>query len=327
MDVELTPDCRARPYRGPVDHAVMAAILSAYRRHHSDNEQPTAEQFDTTYAHLANCDPYRDAWLLEVGGATIGYGRTSWEDHHAGLRSWVPFAVIHPDHLTEARYTAFVRLLEDHASWMPAGERPPDQFLAFAPHPGPDLPADGEAGWLEAMGYRPFRFGATLVRPHLDDIPDVRLPDGVELRSVEPHHIRPIWDAHWEAFRGQWDFREATDEDFRAFVDNPELDPSLWKIVWAGDQVVGQVKSHIIASENEAEGRRRGYTEEISTHAAWRGRGIAGALVCESLHELRRRGMTEAALGADTENPSAFGLYQRLGFVVTSYEAVYTKPR
>jgi len=43
------------------------------------------------------------------------------------------------------------------------------------------------------------------------------------------------------------------------------------------------------------------------------------------LRLLRDRGFNEAALGADTDNPSAYGLYQRLGFEVVAFEAVYTK--
>jgi len=70
-----------------------------------------------------------------------------------------------------------------------------------------------------------------------------------------------------------------------------------------------------------------GYTEYISTHAHWRNRGIAGALLAESLRELKSRGMTEAALGVDTSNPGgAFQLYTKLGFELRSYEAVYAKP-
>ena len=37
--------------------------------------------------------------------------------------------------------------------------------------------------------------------------------------------------------------------------------------------------------------------------------------------------MTEAALGADTENPGgAFQLYTKMGFELRSYEAAYAKP-
>lgn len=74
-------------------------------------------------------------------------------------------------------------------------------------------------------------------------------------------------------------------------------------------------------------GYLRGYTEYISTHAAWRNRGIAGSLLASSLRELKVRGMTDAALGADTENPGgAFQLYTKLGFELRSYEAAYAKP-
>ena len=93
-----------------------------------------------------------------------------------------------------------------------------------------------------------------------------------------------------------------------------------------GDTVVGQVKAFINTEENAARGYRRGYTENISTHRDWRNRGIAGALLAMSLRELRERGLTEAALGVDTNNPGgAFELYTSLGFELRSYEAVYTR--
>ena len=46
------------------------------------------------------------------------------------------------------------------------------------------------------------------------------------------------------------------------------------------------------------------------------------------LHKyLKDQGMTQAALGVDTNNPGgAFQLYTGLGFELQAYEAVYTKP-
>jgi ribosomal protein S18 acetylase RimI-like enzyme len=169
------------------------------------------------------------------------------------------------------------------------------------------------------------------VRPHLDDIPDYVLPDGVEMRTVEPHHLHQIWATHHEAFRGQPDFVETDESEFQSFLADPLRDETLWKIAWADDgpdaQVVGQVKSYINAEENAITGRLRGYTEHISTTLGWRGKGIARALIVASLHELKARGMTEAALGADTDNPQAFDLYRMLGFEVIAYQAQYDKPR
>jgi mycothiol synthase len=143
---------------------------------------------------------------------------------------------------------------------------------------------------------------------------------------VTEDQVPEIVAAHLEAFRGEWDFREPTEDDIAEVIDDPLRDISLWKVAWAGDVVVGQVKPFINAEENAERGTLRGYTEYISTHRDWRNRGIAGALLAKSLRELRDRGMTEAVLGVDTNNPGgAFQLYTRLGFELQSYEAIYTR--
>jgi hypothetical protein len=101
------------------------------------------------------------------------------------------------------------------------------------------------------------RFFAALVRSDLENIPDLSLPDGVEIRAVTLEMLRPIFDAHWENFRGDWDFKEAEDEDFQRFLDDPLRDETMWKIAWARDTVVGQVKSYINAQENAEMGYLR----------------------------------------------------------------------
>ena len=47
----------------------------------------------------------------------------------------------------------------------------------------------------------------------------------------------------------------------------------------------------------------------------WRRRGVASALIVSSFKAFRERGLTDAALGVDSENPNgALGLYEGLGF-------------
>lgn len=327
MEMDLPAPYVARAYRGRVDHPTMAMILGAYRRHAGDPEMPTVAQMDVTYANLVNCDRDHDIVIIETtGGEPVGYARASWDDLDDGMRYCTVFAPTLPSHLGEQLFTACVRSMERHMlPW--TEDEGPSRFRAYASHPGPDAPVDGEAAWLESLGYTAEHFGAFLLRPHLDDVPDLRLPDGVEVRPVTDGALRAIWEAHEEAFRGQWDFREATEQEYQMFLDDPLRDVSLWKVAWAGDTVVGQVKSYINADENAANGYLRGYTEYISTHADWRNRGIAGALIAMSLRELAARGMTEAALGVDTDNPTgAFHLYTRLGFELQTREAVYEKP-
>jgi ribosomal protein S18 acetylase RimI-like enzyme len=90
--------------------------------------------------------------------------------------------------------------------------------------------------------------------------------------------------------------------------------------------VAGQVRSFVNTAENEEHGRLRGWTENISTARRWRRRGVAKALIVESIRELAKRGMTEVALGVHTENPNgAFDLYAGLGYEVVSTWTTYRK--
>jgi ribosomal protein S18 acetylase RimI-like enzyme len=154
-----------------------------------------------------------------------------------------------------------------------------------------------------------------MLRPSLDDIPETPLPSGLEVRPAKPEHFRAIWEAAREAFKDGWGYAPWPEENFQEFLEFPHYDPSLWRVAWDGDQVAGMVLSYINGEENAQYNRQRGYTEDISVRHPWRRRGLARALIVESLHALRAQGMTEAALGVDTENPSgALRLYESLGY-------------
>lgn len=304
----------------------MVDVLAAHREHAGIDQLPTVEQFDLTYANLRDCDTDTDIALVEAHGQVVAYCRASWDDLESAVRDLVVFTPIRPEHDDEALFTALVTANEDHMRrWIV--EPGPTRFRAYAHHPGPERDAEGQAAWLEALGYVATQWGASLVRPHLDDVAERSLPPGVEVRPVTEEQIRTIIEADFEAFRGEWDFHEPTEEDFVEAIESPLRDVSLWKVAWAGDTVVSQVKPFVNVDENVARGYRRGYTENIATHRDWRNRGLAGALLSMALVEMSERGMTEAALGVDTNNPGgAFQLYTSLGFELRSYEAVYTRP-
>ena len=326
MEMDLPAPYVARSYRGLQDHRAMASILSDYHRYAGSSELLTAEQFDVTYANLTNCDPATDIVVIEFGSEPVGYARSYWEQREDDSRDYILFSPMRPDHIHRPLFEALVAGQEAHLRPIAAGVANA-RFRAYAPHPGPGVEPTNESAWLESLGYVAVRFGACLVRSDLENIPELPLPDGVEVRAVTPEMLRPIFEAHWEAFRGDWDFTEFAEEDFQRFVDDPFRDETMWKIAWAGEMVVGQVKSFINSQENTEMGYLRGYAEYISTHAEWRNLGIAGALLAASLRELKARGMTDAALGVETSNPGgAFHLYTKLGFELRAYEAAYAKP-
>ena len=73
--------------------------------------------------------------------------------------------------------------------------------------------------------------------------------------------------------------------------------------------------------------RRQGWVNSVGVRRAWRRRGIARALVAESLCVLRGAGMTSAGLGVDAENEhGALGIYEACGFRVARTDRIYRKP-
>jgi ribosomal protein S18 acetylase RimI-like enzyme len=183
---------------------------------------------------------------------------------------------------------------------------------------------------LAAEGYQPVRYFFKMSRPLADPLPDFPMPAGLELRPVTPDHYRLVWDAANEAFRDHWGFSENPDEYFDWWVaDKTNFQPELWQVAWDVEQnvVAGQIMTYINANENEQFGRKRGYTESISVRRPYRRRGLAHAMIAESLRVLQAQGMEEAALNVDTENISgATRIYEECGFVAYSRGARYVKP-
>jgi ribosomal protein S18 acetylase RimI-like enzyme len=160
-----------------------------------------------------------------------------------------------------------------------------------------------------------------------DPIPDIALPDGIDVRPVLERDLQRILAAQDEAFRDHWGHRDWTDADFQVLVSNPDFDPSLWRVAWEGDEIVSVIDTSIHPAENAAIGVNRAWLEHVSTRRAWRGRGIAKALIVSTLHELRQRGVEVAALGVDSSNPTgAFQLYEGLGFRVVGGLRVVARP-
>jgi GNAT superfamily N-acetyltransferase len=181
---------------------------------------------------------------------------------------------------------------------------------------------------LEHDGYAVVRYGFDMVRPTLADPPSPELPPGLEVRPATPETAMQIVRAMAEAMRDQWGFPELTDDDLRAHIHHPiwgQLD--VWQVAWDGDEVAGGVLGFINEEENRQFGRKRGYTEAIFTRRPWRGRGVATALIGRNLRLLAERGMTEAALGVDAENPSgALALYEKVGFERRKTALLYQRP-
>jgi len=315
---------RLRPYAGEADLAEIARLLNAEAVADGLQRRVTVEQLAAMYGHSnESFDAARDVTLAEVDGQVVAVAEREVVDTTDGHREYRLDGAVDP--AWRRRGIGRVVLAENERI---ARERASAEASA-----SPILGSwswesqPGDRALLEAAGFAVARWFFDMVRPTLDDLSDVMLPSGLEVRPIDASLARAVWDADVDAFEDHWGGFDHSEENFRRWLDAPKTDLSLWVVAFDGDEIAGGVINSIDDDQNAELGVDRGWLNSVFTRRAWRRRGLATALVARSLRELRARGMTSAALGVDADNPhDALRLYERLGFVVDQRAAAWRKP-
>jgi ribosomal protein S18 acetylase RimI-like enzyme len=268
--------------------------------------------------------------FAEVTGEVIGYSRVWWAMEGSGQWIGFGFGNVLPEWRHKGIGSTLLRFTEERLSQIATQLMDRAELPADTPCLLDNFVNNTEAdriNLLERRGYQIVRYAFEMVRPDLENIPELPLPPGVEVRPVGPEHMRLIWEASNEAFRDHWGYIPDPWEDFERLMNDPDFDPSLWRVAWQGDQVAGMVLSFIDKDQNEIYKRKRGFTENICVRRPWRKQGLAKALIALSLIALKQRGMTDAGLGVDAENISgALHLYESMGYRVVKTNRIYRKP-
>ena len=317
-----------RTYRGPDDLPGIVDVMTASHLADDFDYLPTIEQLRVEFEKPSGYDPRRHYLVAEKDGRIVAAGHASHRVRD-GADSYAVDPEVHPDHRAAGIGPALLFRLEAVAREM-AAERASG---GAAPNGSPTL-----IGWcvdsavqtgrlFRDHGYAEVRYFFEMLRSPLDDVPDAPLPAGLEIRPVRPDDHRRIFEAEEEAFRDHWGAHDWTDADFEGMFAGPELDTTLWRVAWEGDEVAGVCANWIYEEENERLGVSRGWLEQVSVRGPWRRRGLARALIAESLRAFRQRGLSEGALGVDAENPTgALGLYEGLGFRIAARATAFRKP-
>jgi mycothiol synthase len=293
------------------DAAAIAEVINASSAVDGIEQSLTAEEVRHDLGHTGNFDVGRDVLVAEIDGRIVGEA-----EMNIAVRDGIAVhqfsGWVHPEHRRRGIGRALLRWVERRAVEA-AGEWPgeePHELGTWA-----DSNAVGGTALLDAGGFRVTRYGFMMVRPLDDPIPDATLPDGLEIRPVVEADHRGIWEADIEAFQDHHAAHQRTEEDFQRWFTMPNLDTSLWRVAWDGDEVAGSVWTLIWPEENEQLGLSRGWLEHISVRRPWRKRGVATALIADALRTFRNIGLAQGALGVDSENPTgALQLYESLGF-------------
>ncbi|MFL5681442.1 MAG: GNAT family N-acetyltransferase [Chloroflexota bacterium] len=316
------PGLAFRRFRDDRDYEAIADVISTANLNDGIDEVPDAATLKAEYEHAAGVDVRLDLVVAEVDGRVVAVVLNNRQ-----VRDETAVYASYGDVLPEYRRRGLGRALLRHAerrSREVAATHPQDTKREYGSWISERK--GGAKELLESEGYRAVRFGFEMERSLHDPLPNAPLPDGLEIRPVDEQLLRQIVEAENEAFRDHWGHVERTEEDFQGLLASPNLDLSLWRVAWDGDEVAGVIQVTVWKHENEVLGVKRGWLERVSVRRPWRRRGLASALIVSTFEGLRDAGMDGAFLGVDAENPTgALQLYEALGFRVRDRGMTYRK--
>jgi GNAT superfamily N-acetyltransferase len=313
-----------RAFRGEADYPAMVEIMNTAAKADRLEYNETVDDVANVFAHLANCSPREDMIFALAKGRPIAYGRVFWRDEATGLRLYTSLGFIDPEFRRQGLGQALLawnqaRIVEIARAHAPNIEK---AYNAYAPDT-----AQGAVALLEGAGYTMARRFAEMVRPIDPPPPVAPLPVGLRIVPAESAHYSAVWAARIEAYADHWGFLTPTVDDYTRWLAERRFQPPLWKIAWDGDDVAGLVLNHVDVQRNAWSGRERGYTQDIFVRRPWRRRGLARALLTESILLFREMGMEETLLGVDTTNPhGAHHLYADVGYRPVISHLHYRKP-
>jgi ribosomal protein S18 acetylase RimI-like enzyme len=178
---------------------------------------------------------------------------------------------------------------------------------------------------LAAPPTRPVDLVAPPTRPAHPAAP-LPLPAGLSMVPWRPELDFAFHEAFNETFSDHWSFEPVSADEWRQFFSRSSaFRADLTRGLLHGDELVGFSMSFVDPEENERTGRRQAWIGQIGVRRAWRKRGLATALLCESMRAFRAAGLAWAVLGVDAKSlTGAVGVYERVGFRTVQQTVLYT---
>jgi GNAT superfamily N-acetyltransferase len=321
------PGLTLRPYAGEQDLPVIVDIIN---REFEANGVPFREDAGHIGVWYSNPSPSfdakRDVTIAEVDGVPVAQSDRSWVDTTLEplMREYRMGGSVLPEWQHKGIGTALLRHNMEKSREL---ARTHDTNL---PRVFGSWTSDRQAGGIALLkdnGFEEVRHFFEMTRPLNEPIPDVVVPNGLEIRPVREDEYRKIWRADVEAFKDHWGGFEDSEESYQRWIQRPDFDTSLWVVLFDGETVAGASINAVSKEENEQLGVNRAWLHSVFTTREYRRRGVAHAAVTASLRLLKERGYDTGILGVDATNPTgALRVYESVGFSVAEKSTAWRKP-
>jgi mycothiol synthase len=255
----------------------------------------------------------RTRLVTDASGRAVAYAEVCAMGHGPdGFRIRLT-SVIHPefaDHLTAQVH----EWLEEHAHLLHLEAAPNQVALAGTRCGDRD---QVRADLLRRAGYDLVRRAQVLVRDPIGSMPQAPPPAGLTITPFTPRYDEATRLAHNEAYA---ESSSAVVFDARTWPQHATgqrsfLPAASLLALTDAEAINDQVAAFILALDGgTVSGRREAVLECLGTLPAWRGRGLARALIARALTTCQSLGFERARLQVDSTNTAALHLYDTLGF-------------
>jgi mycothiol synthase len=256
----------------------------------------------------------RDTWcVLAPDGSLAAYAELA----NQGPGNLSANSSVHPAHRGKGIGSVIVRLLEARGREL-TPEAPEGVEVSLF---NSVMQADqAGSGLLEREGYRVARVFWEM-RIELSKEPEQpSLPAGLRMRGFVPEQDdHAVYEANEASFADHWGHTDRTFEQWHERMERPDFDSTLWLLIEAEDGTIPTFLQGWMGSD-------LGYISTVGTLRAWRGRGLASALLRAAFRNYWQRGVRVVTLHVDAQNASgATRVYEAVGMYQSASAAIYQK--
>ena len=185
---------------------------------------------------------------------------------------------------------------------------------------GPEPDAAGRA-LFESRGYRETRRFYTMAIDLTEEPAPPLLPDGQIVDELREDEYEAFYGVLNEAFAEHWEWHPMPFDEWIELRRGQHRDDHgpIWFVVRDGDELAAGTRNDLSVAGG-------GYVGAIGVRPAWRGKGLAKALLQRTFAEFWRRGIPRVTLDVDAQNETgAVALYERVGMDVDTCSVVFEK--
>lgn len=158
-----------------------------------------------------------------------------------------------------------------------------------------------------------------MVRLLSSPLPSPQLPPGFFFRSVSGEsEVDALVDLHRTAFGTD----EMTPEYRLAMMQTPGYNPALDLLVV---DPIGRLAAFCVCHLDPDSGGSEGFTDPVGTAPAYRGQGLARAILLEGMRLLKARGVRTVRLDTTSDNPAMLSAARSAGFRVEKTKLWFSK--